>query len=216
MSDPILSFGQWRTNGELIADVAELGYLDGDVIDLSYGRGKFWTKFRPKNLEVNDINESQADWNYDVRDKSKFPLKWKSKFDVAVWDPPYRLSGRRDGRTAASVTDFDARYGTETYRSPEQVQELINAGITFGSWCVRSGGIVLVKCQTQVAGGRKHFQPMRARDHAQVEHQLRLIDQFTMVQPRARKQPEFNRDGTVRWQHHSRSNGSTLLVFRNL
>ena len=33
---------RWATNAEMIEDVARLGYLDGSVLDVTYGLGTFW------------------------------------------------------------------------------------------------------------------------------------------------------------------------------
>jgi hypothetical protein len=206
---PVLAVGAWSTNAKMIADVSKLGYLDGKVVDLSFGRGKFWTEFRPSDLEVNDIEPGRADWQLDV---TKTPREaWVGLFDAAVWDPPYRLSGKRDGRTAKNETDFDDRYGTQEYVSPKGVQSLINSGILYAAHVVKPGGHILVKCQTQVAGGKKRFQPSEAVRYAHLLGdaeglKLKQVDEFHLV-TRGRKQPD-------RRQIHSRSNFSTLIVFR--
>ena len=40
----IYSATAWRNNSELIADVARLGYIEGTVLDVTYGLGNFWNE----------------------------------------------------------------------------------------------------------------------------------------------------------------------------
>src|SRR5690606_27767225 len=44
----VLAAHRWRNNAEMIADVAKLGYITGDVLDTTYGRGGFWTVYMPE------------------------------------------------------------------------------------------------------------------------------------------------------------------------
>ena len=201
----VLSYGAWRTNAELIADVAKLGYLDGRVLDLTFGEGKFWTDHRPRDLETNDLDEAKADWSFDVT--STVPEHWVDAFDSVVFDPPYRMSGRRDGRTALVDTSFDERFGLAEYTSPNEVLALISSGIQFAAGCVKPGGSILVKCQDQVCSGRKVWQSVHVHEVATILG-LRVADMFHLIQGNARPQPSGRR------QVHARSNASQLLVLR--
>lgn len=85
----ILAANNWRSNADLILDCKELGYLKEEdlILDLTYGNGKFWTKWFPKHLTAADINPTQ-DFVYkqDFRNLSG----WRSdNYDVVVFDPPY-------------------------------------------------------------------------------------------------------------------------------
>ena len=48
---PVLAAGDWPSNADLIADVARLYIRDDDrVMDVTYGRGTWWQRFRPPGL----------------------------------------------------------------------------------------------------------------------------------------------------------------------
>src|SRR5690606_19469475 len=92
----------WPTNGDLIADVAKLYDFGKSVLDATYGRGRFWTKYRPVGLVRNDIDPaSPVDFHFDFRD-----LPWGDEtFDTEAIDPPYKLSG------TLALGEFDRRFG---------------------------------------------------------------------------------------------------------
>jgi hypothetical protein len=52
---PIMAAQTWPSNADLIADVARFGYLQGEVvIDVTYGRGTWWNRYRPHGPEFLD------------------------------------------------------------------------------------------------------------------------------------------------------------------
>jgi hypothetical protein len=64
----ILTIGARINNAQLMADCAELGYLDGTVLDATYERGRFWKLYRPAELVTNDINPKwDTDFHRDFR-----------------------------------------------------------------------------------------------------------------------------------------------------
>lgn len=80
---PILRYGDWKDNGHLLRDVARLGYLKPTdlVLDPTYGRGLWWTKFRPERLVIGNRDQDGSDFrNLDFRD---------GLFDAIAYDPPY-------------------------------------------------------------------------------------------------------------------------------
>lgn len=194
----VRSFHSWPTNADLIADVAELGYIGERVLDLSYGRGVFWRKWKPKTLISNDIDTTTAaQHNHDVT--VGMPLVWLDNFDTVVWDGPYRLSGKRDH-------PMDERYGTGgDYRSVKDTQTLLEAGVAQAFACTHEGGTVLVKAQNQVSGGKKRWQVRNLAVYAESCGGIQ-IDEFWMISS-PRKQPPG------RGQKTARSNASCLMVF---
>lgn len=140
----------WTDNGEMIADVATMprtvGYLDGTVLDATYGEGGFWTDWKPETLITNDLYKP-ADHRFDYK---AFPFR-DGEFDSVVFDPPYKLQG-----TPASG-EMDDRYGTAERRTRDETLDDIVAGAIE---CYRvSRRFLLVKCQAQVEGGRVRWQP---------------------------------------------------------
>lgn len=193
MTVDVLAAHTWPTNAAMIADVARLGYLDGYVLDATYGEGNFWTDWRPDQLRTNDLYKP-ADFH-----QSYLNLGWKScSFDAVVFDPPYRLSGRRDRG------EFDQRFGLCEYRSNDEILADIVAGAIE---CYRvARRYLLVKCQDQVNGGRVRWQTDLI-SRAIEQGGGRKVDRFDFIQKTVRGQPSGRR------QLNARRNYSTLLIF---
>lgn len=194
----INSIGNWKDNAELIADVAKLGFVAGDVLDLSYGNGTFWKHYKPPYLTTNDINPDKGDHSYSVYDTP--PREWVMRFDTVVWDPPYKLSG------TPALGDFDERYGINTEMSVANKLELIRIGTVRAFECVLPGGYVLIKCQDQVVSGALYEQ---SEDIKQIAKAMgaKLLDRAHLTYT-PRPQPKGRR------QLHLRNNFSTLLIFK--
>lgn len=191
----ILRADRWGTNARLMADVARLGYVVSPVLDATWGEGNFWCDYQPGDLTTNDRykpNPSGNAWDF-----TALPLP-DNAYATVVFDPPYRLSGRRDRG------EFDQRFGLAEYRSNDEILADIVAGAVE---CYRvSGCWLLVKCQDQVNGGRMRWQTLMVAN-ALIELGARLIDRFDFLTS-VRSQPSDRRQLTAR------SNYSTLLVFK--
>jgi hypothetical protein len=187
-----------RQNADLIVDCRTLGYLreGDDVLDMTYGLGRFWSEWRPVGLVANDIDPARGDAHYDLRS-----TPWADRsFDVCVLDPPYKLNGTSQGTGAAAS---DADYGVAgVYRPARAVEDLYTAGIVEAARLTRRA--VLVKCQDQISSGRFNAQSYAAW-HVATAVGLVLVDLLHVFGARA--QPNGRR------QLHARRNYSTLLVF---
>lgn len=111
----VMAFDTWPSNAHLIADVARLGYIRGDVLDCTWGLGNFWTQYRPpaENLIGTDLNisKSPCGFSVDFRDQP-----WDDQsFDTVAFDPPYKLTGTPD----RIITE---RFGVETMRWQDRMQ----------------------------------------------------------------------------------------------
>lgn len=188
---PVLTAEAWATNGHLMADVARLGYLNGRVLDATWGMGVFWRECAPAELVGMDLDPTKAPH---VRaDFRALPFAAGS-FDVVVFDPPYKLNGRP---TEAA----DGRYGVHVPASPAGRMGLIFDGLAD---CLRvARHHVLVKCQDEVVSGHKVWQTQEIPRWAE-QHGWKLVDRFDRL-GRPRDQPH-------RRQVHTRQNYSTLLV----
>ncbi len=187
----------WRSNAELIADVAKLGYLRDDwfTLDPTYGEGTFWKVWKPKRLIALDIDGGKTpsgQW----MDFTDMPFA-DHFFDAVVFDPPYKLNGTPD-------PTVDARYGVDQPTRWQDRMELCRAGIRE---CARvlGDGYLLVKCQNQVCSGKIRWQSIDFTRTAE-ECGLGLVDMFHFLSYRA--QPADRR------QVHARQNSSQLLVFK--
>ena len=199
MSDEILSVGEWKSNADLIADVAALGWIDHEmsVLDATYGLGRFWTKFRPANLIGLDINPAKSDALWGPKDFRDLGLADRA-FDAVVFDPPYKLNG------TPSLDDFDAAYGIEVPTDWRDRMALIADGAEECARVARKH--LLVKCQDQVVSGKVRWQTDVVTEVVTAQG-FRKADRFDYGAGRGRKQP----DG--RTQRHARHDASQLLVF---
>lgn len=183
----------WPTNGALIADVARLGYISGRVMDATYGRGNFWTEFRPFALVGHDLN------TLDDVDFRNLPEP-DGYYDTVIYDPPYKLSG------TPALGDFDNAYGIDVGQRWQDRMQMILDGLVECARVLRTGGHLLVKCQDQVCSGAVRWQTDECSRVA-VEIGLVKADRFEFLR-KGRPQPP----GTS--QAHARRNYSTLLVFK--
>lgn len=188
----VMAAHQWRTNAALIVDVARLGYLDGTVLDVTYGEhGGFWKDWRPELLTTSDLHHP-ADRRWDYR---SLPCA-DGEFDSVVFDPPYRMGGTPD-------RSDDRRFGNEKYVGREARLEDIRAGAVE---CYRvARRFLLVKCMDAVEGGRVRWQTDIVTRAVESAGGVK-VDRFEFLKP-SRPQP------AGRQQRSARRNYSTLLVF---
>jgi hypothetical protein len=186
----VLALDTWKTNGHLIADVARLGYLEGHVLDPTFGKGTFWKIWQPARLTSHDLKLDGVDF-------ADLPYGDEA-FDAVVLDPPYKLNGTPD-------VALDERYGVETPTSWQDRMALIEEGVAECSRVARS--FLLVKCQDQVCSGAMRWQTDLVTEKAQ-RCDFVKVDRFDMG-GHHRPQPMDGRE-----QKHAHGRPSTLLVFR--
>lgn len=216
----VLAANTWHTNADLIADVAKL-YLRSDmaILDPTYGRGLWWTKWHPDNLWVSDrasIEELKCSnhahrpsWIRNCAHGLDFTevSTWARSdfFDAVAFDPPYVSTGGRDTTT---MPDFAARYGlTDAPRTPKDLQEQTDQGLASIRAVLVPGGILLVKCQDYISSG-KMFPGTHHTLSAALSLGYTLVDRLEHIARKPRPQPPGRR------QVHARRNLSTMLVFR--
>lgn len=186
------------SNGVLIATVARLGYL-GDpsdlVIDTTFGRGLWWTRYKPSNLvalscDFRDIPEAD------------------NSVPVVCFDPPYISTGSRE---TSSVDDFYDRFGLGDLKGWRAIRRLIDDGLVECARILAPRGFLLVKCMDYVESGRKIWNTFHVAGHAE-QLGLRLVDRFIHLTGGG-PQTLTNLDGSPREQKHAREVSSMLLVF---
>lgn len=163
-----------------------------------YGRGNWWTTFRPVELVAHDLKLDGVDFR-------RLPEP-DSSFDVVAFDPPYVPAGS----IAASdkdqgVGDYLERYGiADAPATSAELLALILAGLGECARVVRPGGVVLVKCQPYQSGRSFHHVPSQVIAAGE-RLGLRLLDELVH---RRRPGPT----STTMFQR-ARRNHSNLLVF---
>jgi hypothetical protein len=143
---PIYGSVQTGTNADLIATIAST-YLTGSVLDVTYGKGKWWDRFRPADFTFHDLHK------VDGVDFRSLPHT-DSSFDAVCFDPPYVPQGGLSGR--ADAVDFRDRFGLTDESTPWwETKKLIEDGLTE---CLRVSRLwVLAKCSDFVSGGKFHL-----------------------------------------------------------
>lgn len=193
----VLAVTSWLDNGALIADCARLGYLKPELLTLdpTYGRGGWWTRWRPDRLVAHDIRQDGVDFR-------ELP-ELDGSVEQAVFDPPYMAPG---GRKTSGLGDFNDRFGLHTAaRTPAENQGLINGGVSDLYRVLADGALLLAKCMDYINGGA-YF----AGTHYTLTHALsvgfELVDRLEHArQPGPQSQTS---------QLHARRNLSTLFVLR--
>jgi len=201
MPREVKAIHNWATNGELIADVASLYLREFEqeisknaALDATYGRGLFWTHWRPQYLLTNDIREDlPTDYHYDFRHMEFF----SGTFNLVAYDPPYKLHG------TPALGDFDDRYGLFPQRWQDRMQMILDG---FRECARVTDRWLLVKCQDQVVSGAMRWQTFEITKLGE-SLGMTLVDRFDMLGG-GRPQPPGRR------QVHARGRGSTLLVFK--
>jgi catechol 2,3-dioxygenase-like lactoylglutathione lyase family enzyme len=127
-------------NSELIAAVAPL-YLDGSVLDVTYGQGAWWRTFTPEPFTWHDLAVDGVDF-------TALPHGDRS-FDAVCFDPPYVPAGgaptsERIGRT------FRSAFGLSAGRSRAEFDGMIFGGLA--ECCRVADRWLLVKCMEFVDG----------------------------------------------------------------
>lgn len=186
------------SNGVLIAAAARLGYLGGPtsmVLDTTYGRGGFWTRYRPAGLVV-----SQADFR-------RLPQP-DASVEVVCFDPPYISTGSRETST---VPDLYDRFGLGELVGWRAIRALIEAGLAECARVLAPRGYLLVKCMDYTESGRKVWNTFHVAAQGDALG-LRLVDRFHHLTGGG-PQTLTNLDGSPREQQHAREVASMLLIF---
>lgn len=198
MTAPVVAINKWATNGHLIADCAQLGYLHKNrpTLDPTYGYGTFWTVWQPDQLTASDIDPAKSPIGYSV-DFTNLP--WPDRaFADSVFDGPYKLNGN------PSDTDgVDERYGVHRYTRWQDRVDLLVRGAREVARV--TDGYLLVKCQDQVVSGKLRWQTTLICE-ALEQAGFGLKDRLEFVGRRA--QPEG------RGQNNAHRASSQMLVFK--
>lgn len=130
---PVLAVTDWPSNGHLIETVAvDLGYLrvTDVVLDVTYGQGNWWTRWRPTQLLTHDLDLDGVDFR-------ALP-ELDESVDAVAFDPPYVPQG---GSKHAPTDGYRQRYGL--HHAPtnrHELTELVLDGLTEAARVVRRGG----------------------------------------------------------------------------
>lgn len=206
LSPTIFAATPWSSNGALIVDCVRLGYLRvvARTLDPTYGKGNWWTEWRPEHLVHHDRKLDGTDFR-----ALPYP---NASFEQITYDPPYVCVG---GRTSSGIPDMHDAYGlTDAPRSPVALQTLIDDGLTEMRRLVDGRGIVLVKCQDYVSSGKLWLGTHHTLTHA-LSLGFECVDRLEHISgPRPQPTNRTRADGRPVVQQHARRNLSTLFVLK--
>lgn len=144
------------SNADLVAAVAPL-YLSGSVLDVTYGAGKWWTRFQPEQFTFHDLHKVDG---VDFRDLPHTD----GSFDAVCFDPPYVASGSVSHEAAS---EFRGRYGIDhesSYGGEGELFDLILDGLAECARVTRRW--LLVKCMEFTSSRRFHDVPTLVKNNA--------------------------------------------------
>ena len=206
--DIVLAATYWPSNAYLIEDCARLGYLRSEwkTLDATFGRGVWWTRWKPNNLVIHDLAIDGVDFRNLPHDNAEF--------DAIAFDPPFVSVG---GRKTTTIPEFHQRFGmTDAPKSPAELQEMINLGLHEMARVIKPRGIMVAKCQDYISSGKLWNGTFKTQ-LAAMEAGFSLIDKFEHISKTSRPQPERTRaDGKESIQMHARRNMSTLLILQKI
>lgn len=190
-------------NANLMIQVARLWIKpDDSVLDVTFGGGKWWTRWCPQGLRGHDLALDGVDF--------RVLPEAAGTIDVVVFDPPYTAKG---GRKTSGIAGFDDRYGLrDAGKSPVDVQMDIGGGIYEANRVLKPGGLLMVKCADYISSGKLVLGHRHVVETA-LELGMEQVDEY-IHWTRTGPQPKKNRDGSPRRQVHSRRAHSFLCVFR--
>lgn len=147
---PMLTSVVHGTNADLIRAVAPL-YLTGSVLDVTYGRGMWWQRFRPEPFASHDLAVDGVDFRH-------LPHPDRS-WDTVCFDPPYVPRQGGSDATMGRDQDFRDRFGLADSRSRSELDQLIDDGLVE---CARvMDRWLLVKCCDYTNGRQFHLGHVR-------------------------------------------------------
>ena len=192
------------SNAQLIAEIAPL-WIDptGLVLDVTYGRGLWWTVYKPRFFKAHDMIVDGVDFRH-------LP-EMSNSVDTVAYDPPYISTG---SRKTSTVPDFYERYGLGNIKGFKALINYNLAGLKEATRVVKYKGIILVKAIDWVESGKLHL-GFDAMLHGGQNFGLELEDYFVHNSGTG-PQPTKNLDGSPRRQVHSRRAHSWLMVFRKV
>jgi hypothetical protein len=134
-------------NADVIAAAARLYAKPGDrVLDATYGRGLWWTKYRPERLVAHDKKRDGVDFRALPYDDDVF--------DLGAFDPPYISTGNRETST---IPGFYDAYGLGELKGWASCFDLATYGLCEYARVVRPGGFIWVKTMDFVESGQKRW-----------------------------------------------------------
>lgn len=191
----------WGNNADLMAKVASLYFRPGfRIADVTYGKGVFWRNIDKAQYDFHPSDlKTCPNAAFDFR---RLPYQYGS-FDVVVLDPPY-------------IHNPSKRFYEQNYRNAETtkglshsgIMQLYQKGMEEGARILKSGGLLIVKCQDEIESGQQRWSHIEIME---IACKLGMVGQDLFVLAR-HCNPYCQKTG----QKHARKNHSYLWVFKKV
>jgi hypothetical protein len=195
----------YESNYEAIKSIMELYKIDRFDLDCTYSKGNFW-KNLPGPIHKSDlypVHESIIEAS-----SENLPFGDKSMKSI-MYDPPFVIAGKtfKDNKEGSSII-AKRFWGYSTY--DELKNNYFNSLKELYRIC-DNGGVVVMKCQDTVSGGKNHFSHVMVMNMAQ-EIGFYPRDLFILL-----AKMRINSFGT-KWtkQEHARKYHSYYWVFEKV
>lgn len=184
---------------ELLSALLRLYAPGGIEADVTYSEGMFYRQGVPEPKYKYDLNPFRTDITY--ADCRNLPVPDES-FKSLIFDPPFVASGRKKydaGKIAERFTKYPGNMDDLWRFYSESLMEFYRV--------LRSGGILIFKCQDVVAGGKNYFSHIFIANVAEVIGFV-LKDLFVLTTNRRLGQWNLKR------QVHARKYHCYFMVFK--
>lgn len=202
---------EFGNSSQVFPKVLGLYVKPGAVIaDLTIDSGRFWKNVDPRAYRVVGSgipapNGKQPFVGQLIADARRTPYRDES-FNVVVLDPPYG-----NASTTPRTDGIQHSYNTESLMTPKEIRGFYLAGIDEAERILKMRGILIVKCQNFVDGGRSHFMEEFIWLKALRQGFFRAEGKINMVPP---GKPIMRHPD--RPQQHERKNHSIFWIFRKV
>lgn len=193
------------TNDAVFPQVLELYVPKGSCIaDVTYGRGVFW-----KRVDVTDYTLHKTDLNTGT-DCRELPYRDET-MDCVVLDPPYMHTP--GGTAHVGHQNFEQYYQNNSngngtgLKYHEAVLALYFEAAREAHRVLKSGGILIVKCQDEVCACKQRLTHVELINEL-TEQNFIVEDLFVLLR---QNKPGVSR---ILKQKHARKNHSYFLIFR--
>ena len=141
----------YNSNFEVISNIMTLYKIDQFDLDCTYSRGLFWKNLPPPKIKTDlvPITDDTIE-----ADSENLPFECGSMKSI-MYDPPFVISGKlyKENKEGSSVIakrfEGYTNYKLLTENYYNTLKELYRI--------TTDGGLVVMKCQDTVSGGKNHF-----------------------------------------------------------
>lgn len=192
----------YYSNDEVIKAIMELYEIPQFDLDCTYSKGMFWKNITPPKHKTDLVPQYD-----DVIESNSESLPFKDgEMKYIMYDPPFVISGQsyKDNKEGSSIIAkrFDG------YKNFEQLKSNYYNTLKELYRITENGGIVVMKCQDTVSGGKNHLTHLSVMNMAN-ELGFHLKDLFILL-----AKGRISAFNGTKWkkQYHARKFHSYFIV----